>query len=114
MRCGDAKSWLSVEKARNRQNRKTISGSLIFVVRINIKAIFRTFSRFGKMICNDFDLLRNSRLTVPMYADRRELLVFRTFSTVSQRVEKVFRHAEEVRRPGALLIFHGTTAARTR
>ena len=42
----------------------------------------------------NFDLLRNSRLTVPMYADRRELLVFRTFSTVSQRVEKVFRHAE--------------------
>ena len=29
-----------------------------------------------------------------MYADRRELLVFRTFSTVSQRAEKVFRHAE--------------------
>ena len=34
-----------------------------------------------KKICNDFDLLRNSRLTVPVYADRRELLVFRTFST---------------------------------
>ena len=43
---------------------------------------------------NDFDLLRNSRLTVPLYADRRELLVFRTFPTVSQRVEMVFRHAE--------------------
>ncbi len=27
----------------------------------------------------DFDLLRNSRPTVPMYADGRELLVFRTF-----------------------------------
>ena len=30
-----------------------------------------------------------------MYADRRELLVFRAFSTVSQRVEMVFRHAEK-------------------
>ena len=29
-----------------------------------------------------------------MYADRRELLVFRAFSAVSQRVEMVFRHAE--------------------
>ena len=37
-----------------------------------------------------FDLLRNSRLTVPMYADRRELLVFQAFSTVSQRAEKFF------------------------
>ena len=81
MRCGDAKSWLSVDKARNRQNQKTFSGIFIFVMQINIKAISCTFSRFRKMIGNDFDLLRNSRLTVPVYADRRELLVFRTFST---------------------------------
>ena len=48
-----------------------------------------------------FDLLRNSRLTVPMYADRRELLVFQASSTVSQRVEKVFRHAEAPSDEGA-------------
>ena len=32
------------------------------------------------LLRRDFDFLRNSRPTVPMYADERELLVFRTFS----------------------------------
>ncbi len=54
---------------------------------------FRTFSTWKLFIYNNFDLLRNSRLSVSIYADRRELLVFRTFLAVSQRVEKVFRHA---------------------
>ena len=31
------------------------------------------------LLRRDFDLLRNSRPAVPMYADERELLVFRTF-----------------------------------
>ena len=31
------------------------------------------------MLRKDFDLLRNSQPTVPMYAYGRELLVFRTF-----------------------------------
>ena len=39
-----------------------------------------------------------------MYADRRELLVFRTFSTVSQRVETVFRHAEREAEPPLLIL----------
>ena len=39
-------------------------------------------------------LLRNSHSTVPVYADECELLVFGAFSTVSQRIEAVFRYAE--------------------
>ena len=46
-------------------------------------------SLFGK----DFDLLRNSRPTVPMYADERELLVFRTFSQSVSVPKRVCRHA---------------------
>ena len=42
----------------------------------------------------DFDLLRNSRPTVPMYADERELLVFRTFSQSFSVPKRVFSHAE--------------------
>ncbi len=34
----------------------------------------------NSLLRKDFDLLRNSRSTVPMYADERELLAFRTFS----------------------------------
>ena len=54
-----------------------------------IRIIFDKFCLLRKV----FDFLRNSRPTVPMYADGRELLVFRTFSAVCQRAEKVFRHA---------------------
>ena len=39
--------------------------------------------------------------SVSIYADRRELLVFRTFLAVCQRAEKVFRHAE--RKPEGFL-----------
>ena len=42
----------------------------------------------------NFDLLRNSRPAVPMYADERELLVFRTFSQSVSVPKSVFRHAE--------------------
>ena len=41
----------------------------------------------------DFDLLRNSRPTVPMYADERELLVLRPFSQSVSVPKRVFRHA---------------------
>ena len=34
----------------------------------------------NSLLRKDFDLLRNSRSTVPMYVGERELLVFRTFS----------------------------------
>ena len=46
------------------------------------------------LLRKDFDLLRNSRPTVPMYADERELLVFRTFSQSVSVPKRVFRHAE--------------------
>ena len=83
----------TVNKARNRQKQRTF-----FDVKKeeSLSTIWRVFKFFnGKIMwfILIFDLLRNSRLTVPMYAYRRELLVFRAFSTVSQRVEKVFRHA---------------------
>ena len=40
----------------------------------------KLYSLKTSLLRKDFDLLRNSRPTVPMYADGRELLVFRTFS----------------------------------
>ena len=46
------------------------------------------------MLRKQFDLLRNSHSTVPVYADECELLAFGAFSTVSQRIEAVFRYAE--------------------
>ena len=46
------------------------------------------------LLRKDFDLLRNSRPTVPMYADERELLVFRTFSQSGSVPKRVFRHAD--------------------
>ena len=42
------------------------------------------------MLRKDFDLLRNSRSTVPMYADERELLAFRTFSQSGSVPKKLF------------------------
>ena len=45
------------------------------------------------LLRKNFDLLRNSRPTVPMYADGRELLVFRTFSQSVSVPKRVFRHA---------------------
>ena len=49
------------------------------------------------LLRKEFDLLRNSRPTVPMYADGRELLVFRTFSQSGSVPKKGFRHAENGR-----------------
>ena len=46
------------------------------------------------MLRKDFDLLRNSRPNVPMYADGRELLVFRTSLQSVSVPKRFFRHAE--------------------
>ena len=81
------------QKVRNRQNRFTI------------QRIFASWVSFAKaeyperyrlkisLLRKDFDLLRNSRPTVPMYADGRELLVFRAFSQSDSVPKKGFRHA---------------------
>ena len=65
---------------------------------LKFKTINSNFFSFYRVIlacfARNFDLLRNSRPNVSIYADGRELLVFRTFLAVSQRVEKPFRHAE--------------------
>ena len=45
------------------------------------------------LLRKNFDLLRNSRPTVPVYADGRELLVFRTFLQSVSVPKRVFRHA---------------------
>ena len=55
------------------------------------------------LLCKDFDLLRNSHPTVPMYADERELLVFRTFFAVWQRAEKSFSTRKRQRVSAAFL-----------
>ena len=54
----------------------------------------KLYSLKTSLLRKDFDLLRNSRPTVPMYADERELLVFRTFSQSVSVPKRVFRHAE--------------------
>ena len=54
----------------------------------------KLYSLKTSLLRKDFDLLRNSRPTVPMYADERELLVFRTFSQSFSVPKRVFRHAE--------------------
>ena len=46
---------------------------------MNHKRILNILREKSRLLRKDFDLLRNSRPTVPMYADGRELLVFRTF-----------------------------------
>ena len=54
----------------------------------------KLYSLKTNLLRKDFDLLRNSRPTVPMYADGRELLVFRTFSQSVSVPKRVFRHAD--------------------
>ena len=65
---------------------------MIFVLRISFAKAgdSKLYSLKTSLLRKDFDLLRNSRPTVPMYADERELLVFRTFFAVWQRAEKSF------------------------
>ena len=54
---------------------------MIFVLRISFAKAgdSKLYSLKTSLLRKNFDLLRNSRPTVPMYADERELLVFRTF-----------------------------------
>ena len=48
------------------------------------------------LLRKDFDFHRNSRPTVPLYADRRELLGFRNFFYSLPACRKgFFRHADE-------------------
>ena len=56
----------------------------------------KLYSLKTSLLRKDFDFLRNSRPTVPMYADERELLVFRTFLQSVSVPKRVFRHAEKV------------------
>ena len=66
--------------------------SLDFIYKSGYSKLYRLKT---SLLRKDFDLLRNSRPTVPMYADERELLVFRTFSQSVSVPKRVFRHAEE-------------------
>ena len=56
----------------------------------------KLYSLKTSLLRKNFDLLRNSRPTVPMYADERELLVFRTFSQSVSVPKRAFRHAEKL------------------
>ena len=84
----------TVKKVRNRQNRFTIQR--FFTLWISFTKVWdsKLYSMIPSLLCKDFDLLRNSRPTVPMYADERELLVFRTFLQSVSVPKRVFRHAE--------------------
>ena len=55
------------------------------------------YSLKTSLLRKNFDFQRNSRPTVPMYADGREFLVFRTFSQSVSVPKRVFRHAEAVK-----------------
>ena len=73
----------TVKKVRNRQNRFTIQW--IFALWILFAKVedSKLYGLKTSLLRKDFDLLRNSRPTVPMYADGRELLVFRTFYSLA-------------------------------
>ena len=80
----------TVKKVRNRQNRFTIQRIFTHWISFAKDEDSKLYSLKTNLLRKDFDLLRNSRPTVPMYADERELLVFRTFFAVCQRAEKSF------------------------
>ena len=84
----------TVKKVRNRQNRFTIQW--IFALWISFTKVWNSqlYSLKTSLLRKNFDLLRNSRPAVPMYADERELLVFRTFLQSVSVPKRVFRHAE--------------------
>ena len=88
----------TVKKVRNRQNRFAIQR--IFALWILFAKVedSKLYSLKTSLLRKNFDLLRNSRPTVPMYADERELLVFRTFSQSVSVPKRVFRHADGARR----------------
>ena len=82
------------QKVRNRQNRFTIQWIFALWILFAKVGYSKLYSLKTSLLRKDFDLLRNSRPTVPMYADERELLVFRTFSQSVSVPKRVFRHAE--------------------
>ena len=84
----------TVKKVRNRQNRFTIQGIFALWILFTKVGGSKLYSLKTSLLRKDFDLLRNSRPTVPMYADGRELLVFRTFSQSVSVPKRVFRHAD--------------------
>ncbi len=82
------------------------------MTKLPASALWISFTKVGysklyslkiSLLCKDFDLLRNSRPTVPMYADERELLVFRTFSQSGSVPKNSFRHAKRQRVSAAFL-----------
>ena len=85
----------TVKKVRNRQNRFTIQWIFALWIIFAKAGYSKLYSLKTSLLRKDFDLLRNSRPTVPMYADERELLVFRTFSQSVSVPKRVFRHAEK-------------------
>ena len=70
----------TVKKVRNRQNRFTIQWIFALWILFAKVGYSKLYSLKTSLLRKDFDLLRNTRPTVPMYADERELLVFRIFS----------------------------------
>ena len=70
----------TVKKVRNRQNRFTIQWIFALWILFAKVGYSKLYSLKTSLLRKNFDLLRNSRPAVPMYADERELLVFRTFS----------------------------------
>ena len=80
---------------------------MIFVLRISFAKAgdSKLYSLKTSLLCKDFDLLRNSRPTVPMYADEREFLVFRTFSQSVSVPKRVFRHAAKRAAEQPVLLF---------
>ena len=106
----------TVQKVRNRQNRFTISWSFALWISFAKVVDPKPCSLKTSLPRKDFDLLRNSRPAVPMYADERELLVFRTFSQSGSVPKRVFRHAEQAQRffsaPVVFLHFMGLRLTR--
>ena len=110
----------TVKKVRNRQNRFTIQWAFALWTSFTKVWNYQLYSLKTSLLRKNFDLLRNSRPAVPMYADERELLVFRTFSQSVSVPKRVFRHAEspQAKACGLQIIisafsdFYGYTARR--
>ena len=83
---------------------------MIFVLRISFAKAgdSKLYSLKTSLLRKNFDLLRNSRPAVPMYADERELLVFRTFLQ-SVSVPKRFFDTLRAASKEAALIFYSST-----
>ena len=92
----------TVKKVRNRQNRFAIQWIFTLWISFTKAGDSKLYSLKTSLLRKDFDLLRNSRPTVPMYADERELLVFRTFSQSVSVPKKVFDSlTPQAKRPAA-------------